>query len=255
MKFGVCRDIKDLKSFDSSVVDYCEMSLTAISKMNNSDIEERIDIIKKTGIPVPCVNGFFPKDIPLCGPDMSESQIMEYTSNALEKAKRLGVKTLVLGSGKARYIEDGWDKELCIEQFKRACFIAGEIAAKYDMTVVIEPLETAETNSINSVKEGADIVRQLNHPNVKLLCDIYHFESENEPLENITDNGDILKHFHIANPDGRLFPKKDDSYDYSKVAGVMKEIGYNGKISIEGKTTDFEHDLCESIAFLKEIFA
>ncbi|MBE7047197.1 MAG: sugar phosphate isomerase/epimerase [Ruminococcaceae bacterium] len=255
MKIGVCRDIKDLKMFDSSVVDYCEMSLTSISEMSDEAIDERVAIIRDTGIPVSCVNGFFPKEIPLCGPDMNEEQIKKYTENALYKANKLGVKTLVLGSGKARYIKDGWDKELCLEQFERVCIIAGEIAAKYNMMVVIEPLESAETNSINTVKEGADIVRHIDHPNVGLLCDVYHFESENEPIENILDNKDILKHFHIANPNGRVFPKKDDAYDYTKVAKALKEIGYEGKISIEGKAQDFKNDLGESVTFLKEVFA
>ena len=89
----------------------------------------------------------------------------------------------------------------------------------------------------------------------KILRDVFHFETENEPLENITDNGDILKHFHIANPDGRLYPKKSDDYDYTKVVKAMKQIGYDGNLSIEGKALDFEKELPESISFLKEIFA
>ncbi len=84
------------------------------------------------------------------------------------------------------------------------------------MMIVIEPLESWKTNIINSVN---------------------------------------LKHFLIANPDGRFFPKKEDSYDYTKVVKVLKEIGYDGNMSIEGKTTDFESDLPESIVFLKSIFA
>lgn len=255
MKFGVCKDIKELKKFDSSVVDYCEISLSALSKMTDKDIEERIVISRETNIPTPCANGFFPKDFSLCGPDMNEIKIREYTENVLEKAHRMGVKIAVLGSGKARYIEDGWDKELCLKQFESVCGIAGDVAKKYGMTVVVEPLEKGETNSVNSVKEGAEIVRRLNHPDVKLLCDVFHFETEKEPIENITNNADILKHFHIANPDGRLFPKSTDKYDYTKVVKAMKEIGYDASISIEGKALDFDNDLIESIKFLKQIFA
>lgn len=255
MKFGVCKDIKELKKFDSSVVDYCEINLSALYKMNDEDVDERIAISREINIPTPCANGFFPKDIPLCGPDMNEDRIREYTENVLKKAHSMGVKIAVLGSGKARYIEDGWDKELCLEQFETVCAIAGDVAKKYGMTVVIEPLEKGETNSINSVKEGAKIVRHLNHPDVKLLCDVFHFETEKEPLENIIDNADILKHFHIANPDGRLFPKSTDKYDYTKMVNVMKKIGYDANISIEGKALDFDNDLIESIKFLKQIFA
>lgn len=105
------------------------------------------------------------------------------------------------------------DKELCLKQFEKATFIAGDIAAKYNIMIVIEPLESSKTNIINSVN---------------------------------------LKHFHIANPDGGLYPKKEDLYDYTK---ELKEIGYDGNMSIEGKTTDFESDLPENIVFLTSIFA
>ena len=85
MKFGVCKDIKKLAEFNSDIVDYCEMPLSAISKMTDEEISERIEIINKTGIPVTCVNGFFPKDMPLCGPDMNEEEVTKYTENALKK--------------------------------------------------------------------------------------------------------------------------------------------------------------------------
>lgn len=255
MKFGVCKSIKDLEKFNTSVVDYCEMSLGSICKMTDEEIEECIRLSEEKNIPILSANCFFPRDIKLCGSGFSCEAIKNYAEIALEKANRFGIKTVVLGSGGSRMIPEGADKDECMAQLAKAFTVAGDAAAKYDITIVIEPLNKVETNCINTVSEGAEMIRLVNHPNVKLLCDIYHFAKENEPMSDIIENGDILYHFHIANPDGRIYPKKTDEYDYSKVVSAMREIGYDGLISIEGKALDFDKDLIEGIDFLKEIFA
>lgn len=47
----------------------------------------------------------------------------------------------------------------------------GDVAAKYGITVVVEPLQTKETNLINTVAEGIEIVKKVDRPNVKCLAD------------------------------------------------------------------------------------
>jgi hydroxypyruvate isomerase len=42
------------------------------------------------------------------------------------------------------------------------------IAARYDVVVVLEPLNKKECNLINSVFEGGVIVEEVNHPNFRL---------------------------------------------------------------------------------------
>jgi len=124
------------------------------------------------------------------------------------------------------------------------------------MTIVIEPLYTPETNMINTIKEGGDIVRKIDHPNVKLLCDIFHYAYEKEDIDVLYENKDILKHFHIANPNGRVYPTENDEFDYKRVAKAMKDIGYDLSISIEGRAiNNLNEDLPKSITYLKKIFA
>ena len=89
-----------------------------------------------------------------------------------------------------------------------------------------------------------------------LLADLFHVALENEPLSVISDNGDILRHMHIARPEGRLFPKEGDGYDYTKVKEACDKAGYDLRISIEGRYEgdDFKKSAEESLSFLKKIF-
>ena len=256
MKFGLCSDIRSLKQFDNTVIDYCEMALSGIYGLSDNEINEILEISKKTGIKTTHTNGFFPGDIKLCGNEFDEERIKSYAEVALEKANTLGVKTLVLGSGAARKIPEGVEYSHAVEQFMAGAKIAADICAGYGMTIVIEPLYTPETNMINTVKEGGDVVRRINHPNVKLLCDIFHYAYEKEDVDVLYENKDILKHFHIANPNGRVYPSENDEFDYKRVAKAMKDIGYDLSISIEGRAiNNFDEDLPKSIAYLKKIFA
>lgn len=123
------------------------------------------------------------------------------------------------------------------------------------MTIVIESLRSGETNNINTVKEGAEFVRTVNRENVRLLCDLYHFTSENESFSEIVENADILKHFHIAAPEYRIYPSMNDKYDYMPFVSSLKNIGYTGLISIEGRYHDSDKEAIESIKFLKKLFS
>ena len=88
-------------------------------------------------------------------------------------------KTIVLGSGGARKIEDGENAADCQKQLDEVFYAVGDIAKEYETTVVIEPLNKGETNVINTVTEGAAMARRVSHPNILLLADIentHHYQ-------------------------------------------------------------------------------
>jgi sugar phosphate isomerase/epimerase len=59
------------------------------------------------------------------------------------------------------------------------------MAEKYGVTIAVEPLNSGETNFINSLAEGVEIVDAVKSPRMKLLCDIYHMLKEDEsPVRN-----------------------------------------------------------------------
>ena len=109
----------------------------------------------------------------------------------------LGVKIVVFGNGAVRRLpEQNVTAEIrAIEDFLRMC---NEKGGKYGVIVVLEPLNKKETNVFNTVSEGASLVRKLNLQNVRLLADSYHTFCENEPLLALEENGDILRHIHVA---------------------------------------------------------
>ena len=80
---------------------------------------------------------------------------------------------------------------------------------------------------MNSVGEGADIVKAVNHPNIKLLVDIYHMLREGESPEEIIKAGKHIYHCHIAEKDKRTPPGAAGD-DFKPYLRALKKINYSG---------------------------
>ncbi|MBR6719572.1 MAG: sugar phosphate isomerase/epimerase [Clostridia bacterium] len=256
MKIGICTDAVHIAQLSEGVADYVELNLTSLKNMSEADFHRMELILSDKGIKAEATNCFFPGDVKLCGRRLDMVKVSVHTQRALERAAILGIHTCVLGSGAARMIEEGENVKSCSSQLIEVFGRVGDIAKEYGTTVVIEPLNKGETNTVNSVSEASKIVRKLKHDNIMLLADLFHVAMENEPLSVISDNGDILRHMHIARPEGRLFPKEGDGYDYTLVKEACDKAGYNLRISIEGRYEgdDFKKSAEESLEFLKKIF-
>jgi sugar phosphate isomerase/epimerase len=78
---------------------------------------------------------------------------------------------------------------------------------------------------------------------------------ENEDPEIVRTAKDHIVHLHFANPAGRRWPHSpDEDPVYAKFFQILKDINYQGGLSIEGNGT-FEADGAASLAFFKEELA
>jgi sugar phosphate isomerase/epimerase len=164
----------------------------------------------------------------------------------------LGVKVLVVGSGSGRKCPEDWPKEAAIEQFSQILFEIAEEAKKYDIIATVEPLNKKETNIINSVSEGLEFVKNINHQNLKLLADFYHMRIEQENMDILKDASQHLHHVHIANSNGRVYPLNKDEDDYETFFNMLRQIGYNGRVSIEAPSSDIKKEGAASLNLLRQ---
>jgi sugar phosphate isomerase/epimerase len=126
----------------------------------------------------------------------------------------------------------------------------GPVARAHGVVVVLEPLRRGECNFINTVAEGAAIVREVDDPGVRLLADIYHMLCEDEGPESIVAAGPLLAHCHIAEEDGRT-PPGVHGEDFTRYLDALRRIGYQGGISFEGRWTDIAKELPVAVKTLE----
>ena len=112
----------------------------------------------------------------------SRIKTKNFLFNLIELCSKLRGNQLIFGSPKNRETYDLPKKE--VEKISHDFFI--EIAnhsKKNNVYFCIEPLGKDETNFINSVSEGGEFVKDLNHSNFRLLLDTKAiFFSQENPL-------------------------------------------------------------------------
>ncbi|MFC1502083.1 sugar phosphate isomerase/epimerase family protein [bacterium] len=249
---GVCTSISNAALIRSHGFDYIEEGVQRFLVPLESDavFHEKLQDSKACGLEISACNSFLPGKLKCVGPDARHSDILRYAETAFSRARSGGVKIIVFGSGSSRRIPDGFSKEEAERQFISLLKKMGPIAGEFGIIIAIEPLRRAETNFIQTVIEGLDIVQTVNHPNIRLLADFYHMMQEEEGPEAILKAGDYLRHCHIAEKEKRT-PPGNQGDDFRPYLRALKQIDYKGGISIECRWEDMESQLSGAIAELK----
>ena len=190
MRFGVCTSVDRIEKLQQIGFDYLEANISNLMQLNETEFDELAKRINNCGIKAECFNVLFPKTMKLLEPLSKWVSFRDYLHKAFQRVNRLSGKIVVFGSGKSRAIppEMSFAEGYCMlmEFIKKT----GEIALQYGISIAIEPLNKSESNTINSVAEGAMVASEINMNNVGLLADSFHMFMENEPMENIIGTGD-----------------------------------------------------------------
>ncbi len=184
-------------------------------------------------LPVPASNALLPPDLKVCGPEADPAKLRAYMTKILQRAEQIGMKTIVFGSGVARTVPDGFDRDRARRQILDFVKVAADIAAGHGVVLVAEHLNRGECNIINSVSEALGYVKELNHPNFQCLVDSYHFWLEDEPLESLRAAMPWIRHVHLADTEGRVPSGESGRHNYPAFFGILKEAGYDRLIAVE----------------------
>jgi D-psicose/D-tagatose/L-ribulose 3-epimerase len=251
---GYCIGLKGLEGAKAAGFDYVELSTTEIAALSDADFEAAAARIKSLGIATPAANLFLPSTLKVTGPETNPEQQMAHVKKAFARLQTLGTQVVVFGSGGARRVPDGFSKEDAFKQLVDFGRRAAREAQPHGITIAIEPLRRQETNIINTAAEGLALVEAVDHPNFQLMIDFYHLASEQEDPSIVLRARDRIRHLHVANPQGRLFPARWEEFDYAPFFANLKAIGYDKRISVEGATTDLAAQGPPAIALLRNAF-
>jgi D-psicose/D-tagatose/L-ribulose 3-epimerase len=254
VQVGYCSNLKNIDAAKRAGFDYLELGTSELAALSDEDFEAAVGRIKQLGLPAPAANLFVPATIRLTGPGIDRDAQTAYVKKALGRLSRLGTEVVVFGSGGARRVPDGFAKTDAFSQLVDFGRRAAAEARTHGITIAIEPLRQQETNIINTAGEGLELVQAINDPNFQLMIDFYHLASEHEDAQIVVRAKDHLRHLHVANPQGRVFPLKWDEYDYAPFFAKLREIGYDKRISVEASTKDFPGEAPQAIALLRRAF-
>lgn len=255
MRYGICTESTNAPVVKQLGFDFIELGVAELApeKLETEFASVRARVLD-AGLRAEALNKFIPKGLMLVGPEVDVARARSYVEVALGRAESIGTETIVWGSPHARYVPDGFAREKALEQLAEIGRFMGEVAFRHGITIVVEPLDKATTNTIWTVADGYEMARMIDHPNVKTMADIYQMYMNDEPLAGMKVAGDHVAHVHVSDPD-RLPPGNPEYFAfYEEAAAVLKEIGYDGRVSIEARMREFEGEARRGLTVVKEIF-
>lgn len=252
MRYGICTGLEHLKLLESIGYDYIELSVAATMMLAPDVRNQYLKQLEESSIKCEVFNILFPKTMRLLDDHASDVELETYLHEAMTLVQSFGGQVVVFGSGKCRYCPDNLSYAEAYQRLVNVCRLTGEVADRYGIYVVIEPLSRSETNMICTMAEGAILAADVARSNVGLLSDYYHVMANRDCIRDV----ETIRHFghiHIASAHGRNYPLSEDGEVYEIFMKALKKAGYDGRISIEGKTNDTKRDAVKALAFLKKL--
>jgi len=197
-----------------------------------------------------------PEGLHISHPDeIIRIRTQEYMEALIHFCADIGGKVLVHGSPHQRTVQ-GWnmaDAWRWAQETFRPCL---EIARKRNVIYCIEPLTKASTNFINTVEEASRLVKEIRHPNFRMVFDCRNASVQEESVvEGLLRalESRYLSHVHVNDANG-----SGPGFGETRFTPVLKTLiknGYRGYISVE--VSQFDPDpqtiASRSIGYLKGI--
>lgn len=182
----------------------------------------------------------FPPSRDLRGTIRQQRDCETYLRQLIEMMPALGCKTLIgplySATGRADMVEPKQRRaqwRMVAGGLKGVC----AVAEQHGCEIAMEPLNRFETDFINTVEQGLEMIADVGSPSLKLLLDTFHMNiEEKNQAAAIKKAGKHLGHFHACGSD-RGTPG-NDHIDWKPIVAALKAVKYDQDVVIESFTTD-----------------
>jgi sugar phosphate isomerase/epimerase len=145
-------------------------------------------------------------------------------------------------------------RKLLVDELKEL----GEIAAKYNTKIILEPLNRSEAWFLRQVADATAIAKDVDSAGVGVMGDFWHMKFE-EPSDYAAflSAGNYLTHVHIASRGNRNMPGEAPEVDiYIDGMKGLKFMKYSNYISFEcGSVGDKKVTIPAAVKLIKEQWA
>ncbi|MHB1337117.1 MAG: TIM barrel protein [Candidatus Humimicrobiaceae bacterium] len=162
-------------------------------------------------------------------------------SNRLNAVERLKGHIDVASKLSAMVIIGGVRGKLTeLVENKKAEEVKGELALieclkyaeKKNVILLIEPINRYETNLINTLQEGIELIEKLSMDNLKLLPDTFHMNIEEKSIEeSLIEAKQYIKYIHFA--DSNRWAPGSGHTNFESIISTLVKINYKNAIGIE----------------------
>lgn len=210
--------------------DGIELALKSADEIEKSTLKSLLD---KYQLEVSCISTgqvYADTGLMFTDPDPSRREkVKEIFRNMIDMAADYS-QLVNIGRVRGSIGEDG--KEAAENRFIETARELCQYANSKGVTMILEPVNRYEINFINSVEEGAELMKKVNMPNMKLMPDIFHMNIEDKTIGGeLAKYIDYVEYIHFADSN-RLAPGQGHT-DFQNIFNNLMQVNFDGWLSIE----------------------
>lgn len=193
----------------------------------------------------------------LTSPDAAvRARTARYFVELVDCCADFGGTRIVVGSPKQRDVQEGVSYEQAWTWATDAFRDAVRHAEERGVVLCFEPLAPSETNFVNTAEEGRRFAAQFSSRAMSIILDVKAMSSEAKSIPQIIrESAGQFAYFH-AN-DANLKGPGFGDVDYVPIAAALREVGYDGVVSVEVFKFDEGPELIatQSLEYLRRVFS
>jgi len=250
---GWCARAEDADRVKAIGYDFIELPLGPLNLEDDECFRKATANIDAASLATPVFNQFLPKGLAIVGPEVNAARIQHYLARVAEFTHAAGAELIVFGSGWARVIPEGFDRDTAVDQFEEMVSWCMDALSGTGITLAIESQNRKETNFITTLAEAVALATRINHPQVRVITDTYHLHEESESLEVVRQSARWIAHAHVSDS-ARHTPGRG-VYDFDAFFRCLNSVGYQGRLSVECMTGIPEPEMRRSLEFVRRGWA
>ncbi len=185
-------------------------------------------VLRRAALVPEVMGGLVPDRLPVLGDDARWQEVERHLSVLLERAREVGVTTVVLDSVEARRVPEGYPRDEALQQLRYLLGLAADYAGT--LTLAVLPLPRHPSSLLNSVAETVEMIIELGRPELHLCLEATDIGPDGEPWEGVAGAIDLLAHVRWSDPNLRNSPAMQEKLD--AVVEALAGVGYDGRFSL-----------------------
>ena len=251
IRFGICASPAQIAQAARAGYDYIELDLNRVLALNESEYREMTAQMERFGIYAEAVHAPLPEGMAIVGDGVSAQAIHDHLNQSFQLARMLGAEIIIFDCESSRRIPLNFDPAMAWRQLGNFIRILQAHAADNDLKVALLPLRRSSAELMNYITEATLISAMLRLDRVGVAASLYNMAMEAESLPQLKRTGSLLWHMRASNVLGNRAPKSGDGEDYAALFHALQEMGYKGRVTMEGSCADFDADAMAALVCLK----
>ena len=251
MKFGICTDVNGLTACIMEYFDYVELYFTSVMDLTPKKFNELVENNRNLSISIEAAIIRIPPFVKIVASKNDYDFALFYFEKCLERARKLNISKITIGSGDARTadLDNKYEYDMLCSFF----LDIDRLCSDYQYRIGIEAISKNMCSTFTTIQSIESFICSSGLKNIGVTIDLFHMYENGDDICEIAKMHSLY-HVHLCNPINRELPVKYDRQPYGRIFNFLKKNNYIDGISIESTSKDFNNAICNSIIFIRTIF-